>query len=129
MPAPRWIRPQQQSAEDCAIVALSVYLDLPYAQIAAAVAVVAPRAFIRGMWSTEIRRVAALFEQPLRSKRKFRIADRESGILVLQMPVGRHAAVLFEGTVVNPSDGMTWNYAAYLKRYRAKPVWLLVPNE
>lgn len=118
------IQPLAQTAEDCALVALAMYLGVPYAQVAAFVAVTAPKAFIRGMWTTEIQRVAKALGVTLKVKRKF--GEDESGILVLQLEDGCHAVVLFEGVIVNPGDGLVWNYDAYLSKAVAKPRHLLV---
>jgi hypothetical protein len=120
----RFVTPQKQSGDDCAIVALSIFLNQPYAAVAAVVARVAPTAFKSGMWNTQIAKVAKALGTPLRVKRKF--SERESGILTLQLEDACHAVVLFEGVVVNPGDSRVWNYKAYLAKACAKPLSLLV---
>lgn len=122
------VMPQKQSGDDCAIVALSILLDLPYPKVASAVARIAPTAFQAGLWNTQIAQVAKALGMPLRVKRRFKIEDRQTGILTMEMEDGCHAVVLFEGVVVNPGDGRNWNYQAYMKKARAKPISLLVPE-
>ena len=129
MSAPLSVSPQKQSGDDCAIVALSILLNLPYAQVAAAVVRVAPTAFKSGLWNTQIAKVAKSLGTPLKAKRTFDIEDRETGILTLQLEDECHTVVLFEGVVVNPGDGRNWNYEAYLTKACAKPLSLLVPME
>lgn len=121
---PLVIRPLEQTGDDCAIVALAMFLGLPYAQVAAFVGATAPKAFVRGMWTTEIERIAAALGTRLKRKRKW--DEDESGILVLQLEDVCHAVVLFEGVIVNPGDGMVWNYDAYLSKACATPRHLLV---
>lgn len=123
----RYVTPQKQSGDDCAIVALSIFLNLPYAAVAAVVARVAPTAFKSGLWNTQMARVAKALGTPLQAKRRFH--DRESGILTLQLEDACHAVVLFEGVVVNPGDGKVWNYKAYLAKSRARPLSLLVEDQ
>jgi hypothetical protein len=124
VPTPIAIQPRKQTSADCAIVALEMFLGIPYAQVAAFVAATSPKAFIRGMWTTEIQRVAAGLGTKLKRQRKW--ADDDSGILVLQLEDACHAVVLFEGVIINPGDGMVWNYDAYLAKACAQPLHLLV---
>lgn len=120
---PTVIIPQRQHADDCAVVALSTWLGVPYPQVAAAVATVRPGALVSGMWNTEMQKVARIFGRTLRIKRRFNIAKRPSGILTMEMPDENHAVVLFEGVIV--SDGKVWNYHAFMKHAKAKPLCLL----
>lgn len=124
MPQPAAILPRAQTGDDCAIVALSMYTGLPYPHVAAAVAAAAPRAFLRGMWTKEMQRIAKVLGVTLRYRRKF--SEDETGILLLQLEDGCHAVVLFQGVVVNPGDGQVWDYDAYVSKSRAKPLGLLV---
>jgi hypothetical protein len=116
--------PVMQTGDDCAIVAMSMYTGLPYPHVAAAVAAMAPRAFLRGMWTKEMQRIAKLLGVTLKYRRKF---DHEgTGILLLQLEDGCHAVLLFQGVVINPGDGQVWDYDAYLAKSKAKPLGLLV---
>jgi hypothetical protein len=118
------ILPRQQTGNDCAIVALAMYLGIPYPKIAAVVAAMAPRAFLRGMWTAEMRRVAKTLGTTFRYKKKF--GEDETGILILQLEDECHAVVLFQGVVLNPGDGMAWDYDSYLSKACATPLGLLV---
>lgn len=124
---PLVVIPQKQEAADCAVVALRMWLGLPYSQVAAAVAAVRPLALVNGMFDSEIKRVAKIFGHTLRTRRAFNIDDRPSGILTLKMPDGHHAVLLFEGVIV--SDGKVWNYDAFLEQAQAKPLSLLTEDE
>jgi hypothetical protein len=118
------IKPNAQTGDDCAIVALQMYTGLPYPHIAAVVAAEAPRAFLRGMWTKEMQRIGKLLGLTLKYRKAF--AEDDTGILLLQLEDGCHAVVLFQGVVVNPGDGMVWDYATYLHKSAATPLGLLV---
>jgi hypothetical protein len=125
--APLVIIPRRQESADCAVVALSMWLGLPYTQVAAAVATVRPMALVEGMWQTEILKVARIFDRTLKVRRKFNIEDRPSGLLMLDMVDNHHAVLLFEGCIV--SDGKVWNYEAFMQQAKAKALSLLTEDE
>jgi hypothetical protein len=127
MSSPLVIIPRRQEHADCAVVALSMWLGLPYTQVAAAVATVRPLALVDGMWQTEIVKVARIFDRVLKVRRRFNIDDRPSGLLMLDMGDGHHAVLLFEGCIV--SDGKVWNYEAFMQQSHAKALSLLVEDE
>jgi hypothetical protein len=127
MSAPPVVIPRAQEAADCAVVALAMWLGLPYTQVAAAVATVRPLALVNGMYQKEIQTVARIFDRTLKARRKFDIEDRPSGLLMLDMGDGHHAVLLFEGVII--SDGKVWNYDAFLAQAKAKPLSLLIEDE
>lgn len=127
MSVPLCVIPRRQEHADCAVVALSQWLGLPYSQVAAAVATVRPLALADGMYQSEIQKVARIFDRALRVRRRFNIEDRPSGLLMLAMEDGHHAVLLFEGVII--SDGKVWNYEAFLAQAKAKPLSLLVEDE
>lgn len=127
MSAPLVVIPRRQEHADCAVVALSMWLGLPYTQVAAAVATVRPLALADGMYQSEIVKVARIFDRTLRVRRKFDIDDRPTGLLMLAMEDGHHAVLLFEGVII--SDGKVWNYETFLTQAKAKPLSLLLEDE
>ena len=127
MSAPLVVIPRRQEHADCAVVALAMWLGLPYTQVAAAVATVRPLALANGMYQSEIQKVARIFDRTLKVRRKFNLEDRPSGLLMLDMGDGHHAVVLFEGVII--SDGKVWNYDAFLAQAKAKPLSLLTEDE
>lgn len=127
MSAPLVIIPRRQEHADCAVVALCMWLGLPYTQVAAAVAVIRPTALLDGMYQTEIQKVARVFDRVLKVRRKFNVEDRPSGLLMLDMGDGHHAVLLFEGCIV--SDGKVWNYDAFMAQSKARALSLLVEDE
>lgn len=127
MSIPLVVIPRKQEHADCAVVALTQWLGLPYTQVAAAVATVRPLALADGMYQSEILRVARIFGRHLKVRRRFSVEDRPSGLLMLEMGGGHHAVVLFEGVII--SDGKVWNYDAFLTQAKAKPLSLLVEDE
>lgn len=127
MSAPICVIPRRQEASDCAVIALAQWLGLPYTQVAAAVATVRPMALADGMYQSEIKKVARIFDRSLKVRRRFSLEDRPSGLLMLEMADGHHAVVLFEGVII--SDGKVWNYDAFLAQAKAKPLSLLTEDE
>ena len=115
---------------DCAIVALSIYLQRSYEDVLAiAVPVTRSQApHNRGLWTREIRLVAKRLGAPLRLRRSFDLADDE-GIAGFQ--TGRdddHVAFCKNGMVWEP-DGTVWEVDFYCEQNGYKPVSLLVRAE
>jgi hypothetical protein len=124
---PLVVIPRSQEAADCGVVALALWLGLPYSQVAAAVATVRPLALVNGMYQSEIQKVARIFDRTLKVRRRFNLDDKPSGLLMLDMGDGHHAVVLFEGVII--SDGKVWNYDAFMTQAKAKPLSLLTEDE
>lgn len=122
---PKVVVPRKQEDADCAVVALALWLNLPYSQVAAAVATVRPLALAKGMYQTEIQKVAKIFGSTLKVRR--RLKDGQSGLLMLAMEDEHHAVVLFEGVII--SDGKVWNFDAFIKQAKAKVLSLLTEDE
>lgn len=121
------IRPIVQTGNDCAIAALAMYTGRAYAEVAAQAVGVAPRAFVRGMWCTEIQRAAKRLGVTLKQARQFNL-DEDTGILCVDMVDGNaHAVVLFRGVIVNSLDGQVWDPEAYCIETQATPRVLLRP--
>lgn len=124
---PLCVIPRRQEEGDCAVVALAQWTGQPYTHVAAVVATIRPTALTQGMYQAEIRKVARLLGHRLKTRRRFDLDDRPSGILTLLMEDGQHAVVLFEGAII--SDGKVWNYDAFIKQAKAKPLVLLTEDE
>lgn len=121
------IKPIVQTGHDCAIAALAMFTDRPYAEVATVVVEIAPKAFTRGMWATEIQRAAKRLGVILKQTRRFNV-DADSGLLcVHEQVMGAHVVVLFHGVIMNPADGKSWKPAAYFSYAKAKPRVLLRP--
>lgn len=107
---------------DCAIVALSIYLAVPYEDVlVVAVPVTHSRApHHRGMFTREIRQVAKQLGHPLRLRRKFDV-DRDEGIAGFTNDKGReHVAFVMNGLVWD-TDGtqVKWKHFCEREGYRA----------
>lgn len=128
MSIPLAVQPIIQTGNDCAIASLAMFLGLPYAQVAASAVTVAPQAFDRGMWCTEIQRTSKRLGVQLVQRRRFNV-DEDTGILCLDLPCGSsHALVLFRGVLINSDDGMVWDPDAYQAKNKAVFRVLLVPK-
>jgi hypothetical protein len=109
----------QKDVADCGIASLAMLLGRPYQEVSkVALAIVSKKVHKRGLWSTEVKRIAKALDIRLRVRRKLR--DEATGLLVLKRPGEAHIAVLFQGVVINPADGLVWDYDAYL----AKGCWI-----
>jgi hypothetical protein len=124
---PLAVKPIEQTGNDCAIAALAMYTGRSYADVAAAVTGVSPRAFVRGMWCTEIQRAAKALGVTLKLCRRFNI-EEDTGILCVDHGGGAHAVVLFQGVIINSEDGMVWDVEAYLIKAGAIPRVLMRPS-
>lgn len=120
------IKPIVQTGNDCAIAALAMFTGRPYAEVAEVAVGVAPRAFVRGMWCSEIQRAAKRLGITLKQARRFNL-EEDSGVLCVDHPDGAHAVVLFHGLIINSADGQVWEPEAYLIKEKAQPRVLLKP--
>ncbi len=104
---------------DCAVAALAMALGQPYRAVAEVVLSVSPRALKRGLYWTEIDRVAASFGAVFR---KTASAEDVTGLLmVADSRKCEHALALFQGIVIDPESGLLWDFDTYVsqwKRYR-----------
>lgn len=110
---------------DCGVSALAMYLGLPYRTVVDAALLEVPDVTNIGMTRIEMERIAARLGYDLIRTRKFNVED-DAGILFLQK--GKrwsHYVVVFEGVVINPTDGLVWNYDAYIAKTHLKPITLL----
>lgn len=114
-----------RGTKDCAIVALSTYLERSYEDVLGeAVAVTKSRApHNRGLYTREIRQIARRFGMPLRLRRKFDLGCDE-GIFGFIGKGVEHVAFCTRGLVWD-TDGSVVKAAAYCAMTNYKPVSLL----
>ena len=104
---------------DCALVALAMLTGKDYEDIVLAASQIDKRAGKRGLYSSQIRKIAELLGITLRLKRKFD-PEAASGILDVQFHNGeKHALLLDEGRVFD-SNGDIWAIDAYLTTQKSK---------
>jgi hypothetical protein len=112
----------QKDAGDCALAALSMLTNVPYPEVRRVAKTLYPDSAARGLRSTHILRVAKKLGHPLTRRWLKGILSEDlegdTGMLHIVKRVGRrwhgHAVVLFEGVVIDPHDGVSWNLDAYL---------------
>lgn len=116
---------------DCAIVALSIYLQRSYEDVlSVAVPVTKSQApHHRGLWTREIKLVAKRLGSPLTLRRSFDLSEDE-GIAGFQTdkPDADHVAFCKHGLVWE-TDGTIWEADYYCEQNGYKPVSLLVRVE
>lgn len=107
----------QKDIADCGIAALAMVLGRSYREVSEIAQLVGKKPHSRGLHTTEIDRIAKHFGGAF--KRQRIITNEEAtGLLVLER--GRkpnrefHIAALFQGVVINPADGLVWDFDTYL---------------
>lgn len=97
--------------DDCAIASLAMLLGKPYSEVYS----MARRRRQAGLWSTDIRRIARRFGRQLTSYRQ-PLPQTPTGVLIVERPSSAHAVLVFQGVVVNPADGLLWDFDAFLSQ-------------
>ena len=113
---PLMLQPMGQLGEaDCAVTALAMYLGRPYREVSEAAMRTSPHVHQRGLWATEMRRIAKRLGVTLRSVRAPvpNITER-TGILCVKRKAVEHAAVLFQGVLIDPRDGQLWDLETWV---------------
>lgn len=110
---------------DCAIVALSMYLGVSYEDVLRAVTVSDSLQGRQGLWTRTMIRIAKRLGHPLKLRKS---VDLESDYGILRLP--EHAAVLRNGLVID-GDGTIWDADAFLAQWHvdARDCQLLVTRE
>lgn len=106
----------QKSTSDCGVAALAMYLNRPYREVSSAALKVAPRVHKAGLWTTQMKMIAKALHHNLVSVRVTELDDM-TGLLTLAAgtkPKEEHVVVLFQGVVIDPSDGLLWDRETYL---------------
>jgi hypothetical protein len=104
----------QREANDCGIVALSMYLGVTYEDVLRVAAVRDSSQAKGGLWATTMIAIARTLGHRL--KRRKRI-DWKADYGILRLP--EHCAVLRNGLVID-CDGTIWDAEAYLKDRRLR---------
>lgn len=105
----------QKDINDCGIAALAMLLGHPYREVSeVALSVVSKTVHKSGMWATDIRRIAKALGVKMYTKKV--LPEDGTGLLAVCRPGEHHLTVMFQGVVINPADGLIWDYDAYLAR-------------
>lgn len=113
----------QRTSADCAISALSMLTGVPYRTVSEKAIALFAKPHKSGLWTTEIIRLAKSVGVPLARAPIPDIESDETGLLVLFRRNGEgHCATLFQGVVVNPGDGLIYDFGTYLnsKKYTVR---------
>lgn len=102
----------QVGTSDCAVAALAMYLNVPYRLASEAARLENKTVHQKGLYTTEIKRAAARMKVALVFIR--RPAEDASGILLIDKAGASHAAVLFQGVLIDPTDGHVWDLDTWL---------------
>lgn len=115
----------QRGLSDCGLVCLQMLLDRPYDVIRDTALKLAPTLHKSGVYVTELQKIGTALGVPLAYRKVTALPD-DVGILrvKLRKPKGVHFVVLFNGVILNPSDGMVWDAETYFEN-RGQPVGLL----
>ena len=109
----------QKTGADCAVAALAMLAGRPYRAVSDAARTVAPTAHSRGLYTTQILTIAESIGFPLKaiarpaSFLKVSVVDH-TGILTVRRKKDDHAVVLFQGVIVDPMNGMVWDFETFL---------------
>jgi hypothetical protein len=114
-----------REANDCAIVALSMYLGISYENVLRAVTVSDSLQGRQGLWTRTMIRIAARLGHTLKLRKTI---DLESDYGIVRLP--EHAAVLRNGLIID-TDGTIWDADAFLSQWHVEPrdCQLLVEDE
>ncbi len=115
----------QLGASDCAIVALAMYLGKPYRVVSEAALKVCRKVHQRGLYTAEIIRTAKRLGCTIRAAKPMIGPHDEpiSGLLIVVRPSGtHHIVVLFQGVVIDPADGIVWDFGTWLATAKATVV-------
>lgn len=115
--------PQKQDM-DCGVACLAMLLDLSYEDVYVEVAKVDRWRSKRGLYITQIKKVASALGKELSYKRKYDLED-VVGILSVDFKDSSHVVILYYGVIVE-TDGTVWLHDDYLLVNEAKPCSLLV---
>lgn len=124
MATPEIIEPIMQKGEgDCAIASLAMLTGKPLIEVNQ-LATKVFKDFVareRGLYTGEIKRLGKKLGVTLHSRLSKTIDwDHDTGILLVALRSGtHHAAILFNGSIYDPLDGLFYTPDAYLATRRA----------
>ena len=109
----------QLTPADCGLACVAMLTGRPYKDVFQGAQASAKRARKHGTNEKELRRLAKGVGVKLRKRRDVNI-EEDTGILWLgseNESVDDHACVLFNGTLIDPADGLLWDPDIFLKTY------------
>jgi hypothetical protein len=118
----------QRGLSDCGLVCLQMLLDRPYDVIRDTALKVAPLLHKSGVYVSELQKISKALGVPLVYRKLSGLPEDDLGILRVKIPRGYHFVVLFNGVVLNPSDGLVWDAETYLEN-KGQAVGLLTEDE
>ena len=129
MPAPTSLVVQpQQFTHDCGVAALAMLTGQPYVTVTEHARCIAPKCWRTGMWLHEVEKTATLLGLRLarHPARTFPL-DEATGILMLRHTKNRwgHLVVLFQGVLIDPSNGGVWDRDVYMQNHNYRPTTFL----
>lgn len=119
-----------KDASDCGVCALAMLLGQPYVEVYRAAEALSPQCSRRGLWNTELTRIARKLGAVLSIVKPVpHDLSEATWILAVQKPKQAHYVMLFEGVILNPADGLAWNVDAFLARGKWRKQSLIVRAE
>lgn len=121
----------QRGKHDCGVAALATLLGRTYEEILISAGRISPNVLKKGLYSSDLVRIAAEFNTSLSRKVQKIDLDEHSGILGLRYPTKReHFVYLTNGLVFDPQDeNVVWDAYLYVKKFKIKVVDLLEEAE
>ena len=113
----------QKAGMDCGAACLAMYLSIPYRQVSDAAMAIVPDFLNAGITRNELKNIAAKLGYDLERTRKF--TSTNDGVLFLQHRKDFHWVLLFNGSIINPSDGLVWVPEAYFNKTHFRPITLM----
>lgn len=125
-PKPLFSIAKQRGDGDCAVVSLSMALDIPYEEVLVVAARIAPRVLKKGLYSVEIVLIANDFGRQLIKKEPKKIdLETDSGVLIVQFTDKQEHAVYLTNELIFDTNGEVWEPEPYLKANKVKILHLL----
>ncbi len=98
----------QVGANDCGVAAVAMLAGKPYRTVSDKAAKVCPRAHTSGMWVSELKKLALACGLKVQLVIPHQDTDL-TGLVIAHSGRERHFAVIFQGVIINPSDGQVWD--------------------
>lgn len=128
MASPEVIEPIIQKDEgDCAVASVAMLLNLSYREVSeAALKKFKSRPHTHGLSLRQIKSLMKHFGHDTKSIHPNDVEmNEETGIVSISKPENGHAAVIFNGIIIDPSDGLLYTPDAYLAYKKGKITRLL----
>jgi ABC-type bacteriocin/lantibiotic exporter with double-glycine peptidase domain len=116
----------QKDIADCGVASLAMVLNVPYRIVSEEAMRIAANPHKTGLWETELEKIGRVFGARFK---RVSSADDVTGLLVVVRGKGKslacHIVALFQGVVINPADGLLWEYDTYLAQGKWSPASIL----